>query len=117
MVCGGRMKLRIWCVSSVRDSLEPLVYKWKLQRTPIRKDFDGCRVYSADTGNHFEYWIEINTLEELFALQKDLKELSIGTGWDNELVLSEWYVGKWKGEEYEKEDEGIGIKVYNEYME
>ena len=113
------MKLRIWCVSCCIDSLEPLIHKWKLERTPIRKDFDGDRTYSKDTGNCFEYWIEINTLEDLFALQKDLTELSKGTGWDNELILSEWNNGKWNEEkqEYDYTDKGIGIKVYNDYME
>ena len=108
------MKLRIWCVSSTEDSLKGLVHKWHLERTPIREDFDGERIYSKDTGNCFEYWIEINTLEELFALQKDLyKEY----GFNNELVISKWEIGKCENGEYKKFDEGFGLKVYNEYME
>ena len=113
------MKLRIWCVSCYVNSLEPLIQKWNLQRTPIRKSLDGDETYSEDTGNHFEYWIEINTLEELFALQKDLTELSKGTGWENELILSVWEHKKLNTEklQYEYIDKGIGIKVYNDYME
>lgn len=111
------MKLRIWCVSCYVDSLEPLIHKWKLQRTPIRKSLDGEETYSKDTGKHFEYWIEINTLEELFALQKDLTELSKGTGWDNELILSKWSIAEDKDGEYKVTERGWGIKVYNDYME
>ena len=109
------MKLRIWCVSCIEDSLKPLVKKWHLKRTPIKKSLDGDRTYSKDTDKCFEYFIEINTLEDLFALQKDLNKLT--TGWDNELILSEWTIGKWKGEKYEIKEKGWGLQVYNDYME
>ena len=110
------MKLRIWCVSCYIDSLEPLIHKWKLERTPIDNEFDKDSTYAKYTGNYFEYWIEINTLEELFALQKDLHKEK---GFGNELILSEWEARCWDKEkqEYKLLDKGIGIKVYNDYME
>lgn len=108
------MKLRIWGVNHWSDSLKPLIAKWHLKRTPMREGFDGERVYSKDTENPFEYWIELNTLEDLFELQKDLYE---ETEFNNELIISKWVIGKYEDNKYKEIEEGFGLKIYNDYME
>lgn len=101
------MKLRIWSENPFKDSLKFLVDKWNLKRTTT----DIKKIFSKETENSYEYWIEINTLEDLFKLQEDLfKDKTV----DNNLVISKWAIFKWEGCEHKKIEEGIGLEIHND---
>ena len=110
------MKLRICCANSFVNCLEKLEEKWHLQRTPLTTHPCESKSLSRDTREYFEYWIELNTLEELFELQKDLYVED--KAFNNYIILYKWEIwDRRKYGEYKKLEEDFGLKIYNDYLE